>query len=83
MIKRINEMIDKYKTEDEDAFDGWDMNDMVDEILSDLRELEKLAEKKIESKLADLVNAQQPMPTEFKKVVDENFWELAGNKICE
>jgi hypothetical protein len=42
----------------------------------------KLAEYKtiIESKLADFINSQQPMPAEFKKVVDENLWELLEEK---
>jgi hypothetical protein len=30
----------------------------------------------IKSKLNDFVNSQEPMPPEFQKIVDENFWDL-------
>lgn len=34
----------------------------------------KLAE--VNSKLTNFVNSQESMPADFKKVVDENFWDL-------
>jgi len=72
-------MIEKYKNLKnlKNYHEGWRTytpEELFHYILSDLEELKKLVEKK--SKLTDFVNAQQPMPVEFKKVVDENFWEL-------
>jgi hypothetical protein len=59
MIKRIEEIIKKYKTEDEDTFDGWDMNDMIDEFLSDLKKLKKLAERQKSNAVEALIGNEE------------------------
>jgi hypothetical protein len=86
MIDKINELIEKYTLYAEESENYKGVFELVEdalaiinkEVVSDLEELKKLVEKK--SKLTDLVDAQQPMPAEFKKVVDENFWELVEDK---
>lgn len=80
MITRINEMIEHYEYMASDIT-KIDRVMLLNEILSDLEELKKLAgENKEMESIADFVNSQQPMPADFKKVIDDNFWELVEVK---
>jgi hypothetical protein len=91
MIDKINELIRQYNllllSEQTRILTATNIEcpkiiSILIEILSDLEELKKLAEgkTKIESKLNDFINSQQPMPEGFSELVDKNFWELLEEK---
>lgn len=74
MKQKIDELIEKYKKYTHKENKDLVPKEIIYDILSDLEELKKLAE--VNSKLTDFVNSQEPMPSDFAKVVDENFWDL-------